>query len=386
MRGLTYRQDEKDQYVRHGDRRLSEVVRDMHVKEGDNTYPIAKKWVHASVSVVAEVGAKTIHPSSEDVMVVDQEEEEEDQDNEDVELSLYLSCAACGMKTDMKSLVNAGLISFSKFLELLIYRPPSPTICSCPGPAKIRYDFQGKGKEVHFWRQELSGVYEVRVQVLQSDPSHGGSFSSKEKAEDEDNLEKVELQREISAWWEDIGKRLDLLEVDGARCSDDEYEHGWTRSKALPRVPSEWVDYDDDASEEPVAVDGLPAATSAKDDRISGFYPLTTQAQKPIPDLRKSFHRKEQALYVELGRTPVERLNDVRRRFLKGARGALEELEGRAKVPLTADKNSVMTVTDDKGTIKPAGDKILRMIKASLSLKEARYRRILIGGETRAMS
>ncbi len=56
------------------------------------------------------------------------------------------------------------------------------------------------------------------------------------------------------------------------------------------------------------------------------------------------------------------------------------------KVPLTADKNSVMSVTDDKGTIKPAGDKILQMIRASLSLKEARYRRILIGGETRAMS
>ncbi|PBK62840.1 hypothetical protein ARMSODRAFT_980468 [Armillaria solidipes] len=101
MRGLTYHQDEKDQ--------LSEVIRDMHVKEGDNTYPIAKKWVHASVSIVAEVGAKTIHPSLEDVMVVDQEEEEEDQDNEDVELLLYLSCAACRMKTDMKSLMNAGL-------------------------------------------------------------------------------------------------------------------------------------------------------------------------------------------------------------------------------------------------------------------------------------
>ncbi|PBK62841.1 hypothetical protein ARMSODRAFT_980469 [Armillaria solidipes] len=97
---------------------------------------------------------------------------------------------------------------------------------------------------------------------------------------------------------------------------------------------------------------------SAKDDRISGFYPPTTQTQKPIPDLRESFHQKEQALYMELGRTPVERLNDVQRRFLKGARGALEELEGRAKVPLTADKNSVMTVTDDKDTIKPAGDKI----------------------------
>lgn len=54
---MTYLQDEKDQYMRSmdteiGDRRLSEVVRDMHVKEGDNTYPITRKWVHASVSVV----------------------------------------------------------------------------------------------------------------------------------------------------------------------------------------------------------------------------------------------------------------------------------------------------------------------------------------------
>ncbi len=185
------------------------------------------------------------------------------------------------------------LILFSKFLELLIYHLPSPTIYSCPGPAKIQYDFQGKGKEVHFWCQELSGVYEVWVQVLQSDASHGRSyFSSKEKAEGKDNLEKVKLQWEISAWWEDIGKRLNLLKVNEARCSDDDYQHGCTRLKALPWVPSKWVDYDDDTSEETVAVNRLPAATSAKYDRISGFYPPTTQTQKPMPDLQKSFHRK----------------------------------------------------------------------------------------------
>ncbi|PBK68105.1 hypothetical protein ARMSODRAFT_1085713 [Armillaria solidipes] len=367
MQGLAYLEDEKEQYARfygHGDRRLLEVVRDMlHAKEGNITWLVTRKWIHSSVSVFAEVEEETILPCSEDVTIVDEEKEERDQDNEHVELSLYLSCATCGTKTDMKSLGKAGLLSFSKFLELLVYRPPSPTICSCPAPAKIRYNFQAKGKEVRFWRQELSGVYEVRVprvQVIEGDVSHGkSSFSSKAKDEGEDNLEKVELRREIRAWWEDIGKRLDLLEVDEARRSDDEYEHGWTRSKALPRVPSEWVHYDDDdGSEEPVAVDGLPAATLAKDDEVSGFYPPTAETKKSISDLRESFHRKEQALYAELGRTPVERLNDVRRRFLKGARGALEELEGRAKVPLTTDKSSVMTVMDDKGTIKPEGGTI----------------------------
>ncbi|KAK0190246.1 hypothetical protein F5146DRAFT_1000310 [Armillaria mellea] len=203
--------DEKDQYMRpygHRDCRLSEVIRDMYVKEGDNTYPIASKWVHTSVSIVAGIGVMIIHPSLEDVMVVDQEEEEEDQDNEDVKPLPYLSCAACGMKTDMKSLMNTGLlISFSKFLELLIYCLPPPMICSCPGLAKIWYDFQGKGKE--------------------SDASHGeSSFSSKEKAEVENNLRKVELQQEISAWWEDIGKRSGLLEADEAQCLDEEYKHG----------------------------------------------------------------------------------------------------------------------------------------------------------------
>lgn len=362
MQGLLYLEDQTEQCARfygHGDQRLSEVVRDMfHAKQEDTVGPRIRKWVHANVSVLAEVGPETTHSSEEDVMIVDEEREEKDQDNEDVKLSLYLSCTTCGKKTEMKSLGNAGLLSFSKFLELLIYRPPSPTICSCPGPPKIWYNFQGKGKEVRFWRKELGGVYEVRVprvQVIEGDTSHGGSsFSSKAKDKDEDNLEKVELRREIRAWWEDMGKRLDILEADEARRSDEEYEHGWTRSKALPRVPSEWVHYDDDESLEPGSVDGLPAV-STKDDKVSGFYPPTTQTEKPISDLRELFHRKEQALYAELGRTPVERLNDVRRGFMKGARRALEELEGRAKVPQMTDKNLAMTVMDNKGTVRSEG-------------------------------
>ncbi|KAK0200125.1 hypothetical protein DFS33DRAFT_126576 [Desarmillaria ectypa] len=366
MQGLAYLEDEKEEYARfygHGDRRLVEVVRDLlRAKEGDTSCPVPRKWVHASVSVFAEVEVESVHSSSEDVMIVDEEKEEKRRDNENVELSLCLSCATCGTKSDKKSLMNAGLLSFSKFLELLIYRPPSPTICSCLALTKIRYDFQGKGKEVRFWRQELGGVYEVRVprvQVLEGDASHGGSsFSSKEKDEGEANLEKVDLRREIRAWWEDIDKRLDSLEADEAKQSDDEYEHGWTRWKALPRVPSEWVHYDDTESEEPVAVDGLPAAMSVKGDNTSGYFPATTETEKSISDLRESFHRKEQALYAELLRTPVERLNDVRRGFLKGARGALEELEGREKVPRMADKNSVKTVINVGGTIKPGAGKI----------------------------
>lgn len=111
MQGLTYLEDEKEHYVRfygHGDRRLSEVVRDMfHAKEGDAMCPRIRKWVHASVNVLAEVGPETIRPS-EDAMIVDEEKEEKDQDNEDEELSLYLSCATCRTKTDMKSLGNAA--------------------------------------------------------------------------------------------------------------------------------------------------------------------------------------------------------------------------------------------------------------------------------------
>ncbi len=50
------------------------------------------------------------------------------------------------------------------------------------------------------------------VQVLECDASHGGSsFSLKEKDEGGDN-DKVELRREIRAWWDDTGKRLESLE------------------------------------------------------------------------------------------------------------------------------------------------------------------------------
>ncbi|KAK0468606.1 hypothetical protein IW261DRAFT_1054965 [Armillaria novae-zelandiae] len=126
MQGLLYLEDEEEQYARfygHGDRRLSEVVRDMlHAKHGDIMCSRIRKWVHANVSVVAEVVPETTHSSSEDVMIVDEEREEKGQDNEDVELSLYLSCATCGTKTDMKILGNAGSVpnSYSHFLVLCL--------------------------------------------------------------------------------------------------------------------------------------------------------------------------------------------------------------------------------------------------------------------------
>lgn len=52
------------------------------------------------------------------------------------------------------------------------------------------------------------------------------SFSSKGKDEGADNLEIVGLRREILAWWEDMGKKLDSLGAKEAERSDDRYEHG----------------------------------------------------------------------------------------------------------------------------------------------------------------
>ncbi|KAG7441741.1 uncharacterized protein BT62DRAFT_1079896 [Guyanagaster necrorhizus] len=373
MQGLTYLEDDKEEHARfygQRDRRVVEVVRDLlRGKEGSIPHPVTRKWIHAGICVFAKVEVETVYPSSEDRLVVDEEKEDRSQDSEDVEPSLRLSCATCGMKAEKKSLGTAGLLSFSKFLELLIYRPPLPTICSCPALAKIRYTFECQGKEVCFWTQELGGIYTVRVprvQVLASDASNGGSsFSSKEKGEDDDNLEKIELRREIRAWWESIGTRLDLLEAIEAEHSDDEYE--WTRSKALPRVPSEWVHHDDTEFEELVSVDGLPSGMQDQDVKTSGHFSATpsiaddTETKKLIPDLRESFHRTEQALYAELVRTPVGRLNDVRRGFLKGARHALEETEWREK----RDKNLFKTLSkgssrtaDDGGANKPGTGKI----------------------------
>ncbi|PBK85206.1 hypothetical protein ARMGADRAFT_1129661 [Armillaria gallica] len=222
--GLSYLEDEKE------DHRLLEAIRDtLYVREGDTTYPVIRRWVHVSVSILAEVGAETLHPSLEDVMVFEQEKEEKDQDNKDMEFSMCISCATCGMKTGDQ---------YEK-----------SHVCW----AKIQYNFQGKWNEV------------PHVQVLESDISYAESlFSLKEG---KDDLEKVKIQQKICAW-------------------------------LFPEYHL-------------IAVDGLPTAVSAKEDKVSTFYPPTTSSKKSIPDLRESFHQKEQAPSTELGCMPMERLSDV---------------------------------------------------------------------------
>ena len=47
---------------------------------------------------------------------------------------------------------------------------------------------------------------------------------------------------------------------------------------------------------------------------------------KLLSSMRHAFQRAEQALYVQLARTPISSLNDVRRSFLSAARGASRRL------------------------------------------------------------
>ncbi len=62
-------------------------------------------------------------------------------------------------------------------------------------------------------------------------------------------------------------------------------EYWLTRLKALPRVLTEWVHYDNTRSEEPVSVDGRPVVTLEKDDEALGCIPAETK--KSISDLRQ---------------------------------------------------------------------------------------------------
>ena len=125
--------------------------------------------------------------------------------------------------------------------------------------------------------------------------------------------------------------------------------------KALPRLPSSDGDYDEFDTPKNSAINlvnditGLPAPPStpvkspwAEHDRAetNDSSPAPPGPPPPSPSknaheqtpaerlasLRHTFHRTEQSLYAQLGRTQSSSLNDVRRSFIASAKGAEKRL------------------------------------------------------------
>ncbi|KNZ81184.1 1-phosphatidylinositol-3-phosphate 5-kinase FAB1 [Termitomyces sp. J132] len=166
---------------------------------------------------------------------------------------------------------RSNLLSFGKFIELLIYSPvlkrgePSPATCACSSTSasfNLQRHFgvsvdgsrqKNEGKHRHvvsFECSKIDDIYELHVPRLQilsglgsvSHVSKAESGGTEDKGEGEER-ERRELRREIRKWWEGVAGYLDnLLEaffasIDSSPNSDDPSK-GRRELKALPRIPS----------------------------------------------------------------------------------------------------------------------------------------------------
>lgn len=156
--------------------------------------------------------------------------------------------------------------------------------------------------------------------------------------------------------------------------------------KSLPRLPSSDDDFDDDDAPTPKAMPSelpslppsdLPSSRPQdRPDSPSEITPVPSRSatisresirqrsestsvvggkdpSQLLSELRECFQRNEQALYSQLSKTPVATLNDVRRSFETGGRGAVQRLYAweRKHVPEKAKRKR--KATDNIETIDP---------------------------------
>ncbi|KAF5320160.1 hypothetical protein D9611_010357 [Ephemerocybe angulata] len=186
-------------------------------------------------------------------------------------IQCWESCAVCDAHTSRIELSDGSwLLSFAKFLELLIYSPIladiSPPICDHTSKGKvstearfnIRRHFSTQAGSVVFSAVPVDDVFELRAPRIQirsepEDLSRSATESSEHSQyghAGDDVDEKNALRDEIRRWWEDVLAHFRKLEV--VLGGDETSSIISSPEKELPRLPS---------SEEPY--ESLDAAASA---------------------------------------------------------------------------------------------------------------------------
>ncbi|KDR71610.1 hypothetical protein GALMADRAFT_253980 [Galerina marginata CBS 339.88] len=312
---------------------------------------------------------------------------EKEETADEAEIEMWESCAVCNAKTPRTTMGDGTyLLSYAKCLELLIYSPalcvltpalcehtsPSPDTSTALSPSRfniIRYFSTATG-EISLALSTIEDIFELRVPRLQL--TRGGEKASpppESTSQNEDagpdGERKKALRKEIRKWWEGVSDHIDKIE----KVLNDEE----TGQKALPRLPSTDDAYDvfdtpdvSSSASTPTPSDildlpPLPPSTPIsplKDTISQGSYFTTqsnvstdTQASKTptvppkddveqlLATLRHNFQKIEQSLYVQLAKTPVGSLNDVRRTFLATGIGTQKRLKAWQKKHLGSSKS-----------------------------------------------
>ncbi|KII84857.1 hypothetical protein PLICRDRAFT_167256 [Plicaturopsis crispa FD-325 SS-3] len=372
-------------YARDGqDRTLGEAVEELCGRAGEPcnvqecTYSQGDhevRWLHGGVRVV--IGVK------------DDPAVEERKNRKESDIEVWESCQVCSAKTRRKVLSDgAYLLSFGKFLEMLVYSPSlstlSPRLCehTTTSPRDILRHFNFAGHTATITLSTIEDVFELRVPRLQilrngdKDREKDRLIEKPPEIKDETSTaedEKRVLRREVMQWWQGVYDHIDKLEMSFNADRPDSWH------KSLPRLPSTDDPYveDEPTATPKAAPTGLPShsprapssptptevhsihsssdyansASTISDNSTSSHSSSTHSSNDSDPatllaNLRQAFQRTEQTLYIQLARTPVSALNDVRRAFLSSARGASRRLASWQKKHLRSTVEGQKVVGD----------------------------------------
>ncbi|KAF4621994.1 hypothetical protein D9613_009505 [Agrocybe pediades] len=313
-------------------------------------------------------------------------------DNSDTEdIEMWTSCAMCDAKSPRKKMeTGTYLMSYAKFIELLVYSPlfwvrtpptcehtPSADMSNALPPSRfnaIRH-FSTSHGEVTVAISITGDIFELRMPRLQvarnveraSPPL--SSYGTKDAGADVDR--KKVLRKEIRKWWEGVSDHIDKLE----KVLNVEET---TVQKALPRLPSVDDAYESFGAQETQTVPStpdvqtpmayplppLPPSTPlspSKDTPNQDSYfttkssansttipskpptlPSKNNSEELLATLRLNFQKIEQSLYTQLARTSEGHLNDVRRSFIATGKGTQKRLVAWQKKHLGPSKSKVV--------------------------------------------
>ncbi|KDQ21242.1 hypothetical protein BOTBODRAFT_60985 [Botryobasidium botryosum FD-172 SS1] len=324
-------------YATSTDKRLGEVVEllcsdsGMCDKAGCNKERVehSVSWVHAGVRVWGDIAERN-------------EQSEVDSGG----ITMWTSCTACGEKTESLGMSDASyLLSFGKFLEILIYSPNMSTLSNpiCPHTTPLP-PMQGEPRLpdsrfilvrhfafgpriLSFTLSRIDEVFEVRVPRLKIvktgvDARREGWHRPGPLRDSDDEQEMDRLRMEITHWWKSLRKYMTRVEkyiVAGEPGESD---------KPLPTTPPSDAEVTPTPSTIKLPPVPLPTPVTAM---FSTFDPSSTTRPPPsiselFAALQSAFESYEQELYHQLSNTPFALLNDVRRTFHSNARAALRRL------------------------------------------------------------
>ncbi|KIL57862.1 hypothetical protein M378DRAFT_27805 [Amanita muscaria Koide BX008] len=320
-----------------------------------------------------------------------------------IPLRMWEACTVCDKKSMVREMSDGTyLLSFAKYLELLIYSTliHSSSICEHTSATNPEHQSDSKPNKfnitrhfsasetctVTFTLSEAKDTFELHLPRLQM--SRTGA-DSKDKARhplssDSDSPnhgamlleeDRIQLRREIKLFWEGVSDYLDKIE--GTLSGPD----GDVTKRALPRLPSVTDDaYEDmfapqttstistylttgsslssgDSMMDPVVVrvSREDHQHSSQSSQTSALTTTTTAAGDDprllLASMRYSFQRAEQSLYGQLAHSPITLLNDVRRSFLASGRGAEKRVTAWKKKHLSLLLNA--NQQDLLGELKP---------------------------------